>query len=59
MELIQLALDFIQLFRQFRTATFADFARLTVAVAGRLFGAEGPEQRAVGAGWDAVGVPWS
>jgi Zn-dependent metalloprotease len=41
------------------TATFADFARLTVAVAARLFGAGGAEERAVRAGWDAVGVPWS
>jgi Zn-dependent metalloprotease len=41
------------------TATFADFARLTVAVAGRLFGSDGSEQAAVRGGWDAVGVSWT
>jgi Zn-dependent metalloprotease len=40
------------------TATFADFARLTHTVAGRLYGA-GAEQDAVAAGWDAVGVAWT
>jgi Zn-dependent metalloprotease len=41
------------------TATFADFARLTVAVAGRLFGAGGAEEAAVRGGWEAVGVAWT
>ncbi len=41
------------------TATFADFARITVGVAGHLFGAGGVEEAAVRAGWDAVGVAWS
>jgi Zn-dependent metalloprotease len=41
------------------TATFADFARLTVGVAGRLYGAGSAEQAAVQGGWDAVGVAWS
>jgi Zn-dependent metalloprotease len=41
------------------TATFADFAQLTVAVAGRLFGAGSAEETAVRRGWDAVGVTWT
>ena len=41
------------------TATFADFARITVAVAGQLFGAGGAVEAAVRGGWDAVGVAWT
>jgi Zn-dependent metalloprotease len=41
------------------TATFADFARITIGVAGRLFGAGGAEEAAVRGGWDAVGVAWT
>ena len=41
------------------TATFTDFARITVAVAGRLFGAGGAVEAAVRGGWDAVGVAWT
>ena len=41
------------------TATFTDFARITVAVAGQLFGAGGAEEAAVRGGWDAVGVAWT
>jgi Zn-dependent metalloprotease len=41
------------------TASFADFARLTVAAAGRLFAADGPEVEAVRGSWEAVGVRWS
>jgi Zn-dependent metalloprotease len=41
------------------TATFADFARVTVAVAARLYGAGSAEDTAVRGGWDAVGVAWT
>jgi Zn-dependent metalloprotease len=41
------------------TATFADFARITVAVSGQLFGAGGAVEAAVRGGWDAVGVAWT
>ena len=38
------------------TATFSQFARITVAVAQRLYGDGGEETRAVRHGWDTVGV---
>lgn len=39
-----------------RTTTFAEAAALTVAVAAELYGAGGEEERAVRAGWAAVGL---
>jgi Zn-dependent metalloprotease len=41
------------------TATFADFARITVEVAAQLFGAGGEVEVAVRGGWEAVGVAWT
>jgi Zn-dependent metalloprotease len=38
------------------TASFARFAQATLDAAARLYGAGGPEARAVAAGWDGVGV---
>jgi Zn-dependent metalloprotease len=38
------------------TAQFRTFARVTVAVAGQLYGADGAEQKAVRAAWTKVGV---
>jgi Zn-dependent metalloprotease len=39
-----------------RTSNFADAARLTAQAAGSLFGGNGPEERAVRAAWQSVGV---
>jgi Zn-dependent metalloprotease len=38
------------------SAGFKRFAQLTVAQAGKLFGAESPEQKAVLNGWNQVGI---
>jgi Zn-dependent metalloprotease len=37
-------------------SSFLAFAKLTYEVAGRLYGANGPERQAVKAGWDEVGI---